>query len=192
MRTEVTVRCIGIGGVGCGASVDPERGGAWCRRHRPLDLTGGVLPWEGLGASERPVAGHLARPSLRPVEEVAELLVSDDETLLTVEGWTKVVSRYRREVGWRDPKTAALIRDVREAAARARRRVKRAAEGKQMGGAVSRVSDVQARAWARAYESGRSTIEIAEESRAHAGTVRAHLLRLGVQMRSTGHRSQTA
>lgn len=42
MRAEVTVRCIG--GVGCGAAVDPERGGAWCRRHRPLDLTGGVLP----------------------------------------------------------------------------------------------------------------------------------------------------
>lgn len=44
MRAEVTVRCIGIGGVGCGAAVDPERGGAWCRRCRPLDLTGGVLP----------------------------------------------------------------------------------------------------------------------------------------------------
>lgn len=192
MRAEVAVRCIGIGDSSCGAPVDPERGGAWCRRCRPVDLTGGVLPWEGLGASERPVAEHLSRPSLRPVDEVATLLSADDEALLVAEGWTRVVSRYRREVGWRDPKTQALIRDIREAASRARRRVKRAAEGKQMGGAVSRVSDVQALAWAQAYQAGRSTIEIAEESRAHAGTVRAHLLRLGVQMRSTGHRSQTA
>ena len=44
MRAEVMVRCIGIGDVGCCAAVDPERGGAWCRRHRPLDLTGGVAP----------------------------------------------------------------------------------------------------------------------------------------------------
>lgn len=38
----MSVRCIGAvgSGAGCHRPVDPERGGAWCAEHRPVDLTG--------------------------------------------------------------------------------------------------------------------------------------------------------
>lgn len=62
--SDVTVRCTV-----CRAPVDPEVGGSRCSLHRPLDLTGGVAPWEsteerGTLKGQRAPRPRIGRPPL--------------------------------------------------------------------------------------------------------------------------------
>lgn len=158
MRTEVTVRCIGIGGVGCGASVDPERGGAWCRRHRPLDLTGGVLPWEGLGASERKTGDGTVRRVTDEELAAWREMASDGITLVAI----------GRQFGRHHNVVQAALRE--------------ASTARRYGPADYARWAACYRAGATSYEISR------DEGLSSPALVRHHLRRLGVPLRGRGRR----
>lgn len=85
------VRCID-----CGRHVHPTLGGAWCEEHRPVDLTGGVLPWDRVAPVN--TKGRAATASTQWGQLTARLLGA---------GWIQ-----RREQGreqWRDPVTGEWV-----------------------------------------------------------------------------------
>lgn len=91
------VRCID-----CGRAVHPEVGGAWCREHRPVDLTGGTMPYDRVfGCTTK--RGDASRVRLRHGEGLARLRAA---------GWVFVERRGAKKY-WRAP--TGVVREQRHA-----------------------------------------------------------------------------
>lgn len=103
-----TIRCIGpLGGGTCSRAVHPVIGGAWCAEHRPIDLTGGVAPWEARGA----LTTKGARTALRGKQGTVA-------TFLLGLGWV-VAGAGESARRWRDPVTGRVL--LQESAVRVAR-----------------------------------------------------------------------
>ncbi len=84
-----TVRCID-----CGRPVR-ALGGAWCETHRPLDLTGGVMPWDR--PTPRKSTGYA--PTARAV-------YGEVPAMLAARGWERVDREGKAY--WRSPHTGVV------------------------------------------------------------------------------------
>ena len=109
----IDVHCIAGG---CPRAVAAS-GGAWCDRHRPVDLTGGAHPWDAI----RPRTSRGAIAAVRGGW-------GDTRAALLAAGWVREGTR------WRDPllgdavtHTTARDRMVSRAMGEARGRVRGAA-----------------------------------------------------------------
>lgn len=88
------VRCID-----CGRAVHPEVGGAWCREHRPVDLTGGVAPHDALFTA-RTTRGDAPRVRLRHGEGPERLRAA---------GWVCLGRVGASRPRWRSPAGAEYL-----------------------------------------------------------------------------------
>lgn len=90
MRIEPSIRCLD-----CGCPVHRALGGAWCEAHRPVDLTGGVAPWDR--PTPRDTRGYA--PTVRAV-------YGEVPAMLAAAGWERVDRGGK--AWWRDPRTGLV------------------------------------------------------------------------------------
>lgn len=84
---------------GCPRAVSPTIGGAWCDRHRPLDLTGGAMPWDAV----RPRTSRGAIAAVRGGWGATR-------AALSAAGWVREGTRWRDPI-LRDAVTHSTARD---------------------------------------------------------------------------------
>lgn len=139
------VRCID-----CGRHVHATLGGAWCEVHRPVDLTGGVLPWD-----------HLAPLGTRGRVAAVATQKGQLTALLLRAGWIQRTERGREQ--WRDPVTGEWV--SRGCASARCRDATRAAQPRVVGpaGRVRTGGDATVAAWMERLDRGTPYRVIAAE-----------------------------
>jgi len=139
------VRCID-----CGRHVHATLGGAWCEVHRPVDLTGGVLPWD-----------HLAPVTGRGRERTTATEKGQLTARLLRAGWIQRTERGREQ--WRDPVTGEWV--SRDCASARCRDAARVATGRSVGpaGRARTGGDATVAVWLERLERGTPYRVIAAE-----------------------------
>lgn len=133
------VRCID-----CGRPVR-ALGGAWCETHRPLDLTGGVMPWD--------------RPTPRKPNgyaPTARAVYGEVPAMLAARGWERVDREGKAY--WRSPATGVVHTQETARNKAFRVKVTRGHEGRPR-----KADDATALRWVEMADAGRSYRQIATE-----------------------------
>lgn len=155
---SAAVRCID-----CGRPVR-ALGGAWCETHRPLDLTGGVMPWD----SPTRVGRRGFAPTVRAV-------YGEVPRMLEAAGWERVERGARSY--WRDPSNGEV---VTQETARDRHGKLRVSSRRSVG--RPRATDYAGAArWVERIEAGERYAVVATDAGVSVDTVRAHVARLRAQ-----------
>lgn len=151
------VRCID-----CGRHVHATLGGAWCEVHRPMDLTGGVLPWD---RSPRVSRGYFS-PVRAQHGQVPRMLEAA--------GWVRVhCDPAPTEPVWRDPADGRVYTQ-----STARKKATCAKASAAPPGRPRAASDEIALGWIERLDAGERYASVAQSSGVSVATVQAYVKQL--------------
>jgi hypothetical protein len=151
------VRCID-----CGRHVHATLGGAWCEVHRPVDLTGGVLPWD---RSPRVSRGYVS-PVRAAHGQVPRMLEGA--------GWQRVTCiPAGPETMWRDPSDGRIYTQTT-----ARKKATCAKASTAPSGRPRAASDEIALGWIERLDAGERYASVAQSSGVSVSTVQAYVKQL--------------